>query len=97
MGGVGAAYLDAREQQVPSVTAIALLFFVSFFNGAGVHFQATKVVDPLVPTVSFITAIIILMLVMTPTYNFLLNGEGLTVRQWVGLGLALLTVFVLVG
>jgi drug/metabolite transporter (DMT)-like permease len=95
VGGMGVALLDTQRQPAPPVIAIVVLLVVGCLNGAAVYFQAMKVSDILVPTVSFIVTIIIVMLVMTPVYDFALNGATLTGKHLLGLILAIATVLVL--
>lgn len=97
VGGLGMAYNDAKTEASPTFTAISILFIVSLLNGIGVYLQATKVVDVKIPTVNFIMTIIVTMVVMTSLFNWALNGEALSPRQWIGVGATIATIFILVG
>ena len=95
--GIGLSYPVMKGQPIPSVHALGWLIVAGVINGAAVYFYATKAVEVGVPTGVFIMTVIILMVVMTPVFNYLLNGEILSVRQWAGLGAALLAIFLLAG
>jgi len=82
---------------MPTTTAFGWLLLAGLVNGVAVYFYAVKAADPQVPTGPFIMTLIVLMVMLTPLFNYLLNGDVLSVRQWLGLGMALLAIFLLAG
>jgi len=97
IGGIGPAFPETRGQVMPTTTAFGWLLLAGLVNGVAVYFYAVKAADPQVPTGPFIMTLIVLMVMLTPLFNYLLNGDVLSVRQWLGLGMALLAIFLLAG
>jgi drug/metabolite transporter (DMT)-like permease len=97
IGGVYLAYPAMQDQPLPTITAFGWLLLAGVLNGIAVYFYSLKAVDPQVPTGAFIMTVIISMLVLTPLFNYVLNGDILSIKQRFGLGTAIITVFLLAG
>lgn len=95
IGGIGLAYSSLKEHPVPTMNAFGMLFIVGMINGMAFFLHSTKVTDLRIPTGPYIIMVIITMVVMTPLFNYFLNGDVLSVRQWFGLGAAILSVILL--
>ena len=95
IGGISLAFPNLRGHPTPTSTAVAWLLIAGLLNGAAVYFYAVKAVDPQVPTGAFIMTVIMSMVILTPVFNYLLNGDVLSVRQWFGLCAALLAIYLL--
>lgn len=95
IGGIALAYPSMKEQPSPSMNAIWILLFAGLVNGAAVYFYSIKAADPHVPMNAFIVTTIIVMVVMTLAFNFLLNGVVPSMKQGLGLGAAILAVALL--
>jgi hypothetical protein len=97
VGGIALAYPSMREQSLPTANAMWVLFFAGLVNGAAVYLYSVKAADQQVPMNAFIVTTLITMVLMTLAFNFLLNGVIPSVRQGLGLGTAILAIFLLVG
>lgn len=97
IGGVGLAYSSLRGQPVPTSNALLILLVAGILNGAAVYFYAMKVSDPQIPTAIFVMTVTIAMLVVAPMFDYVLNGNTLSIRQGAGLGMAILAIFLLAG
>jgi drug/metabolite transporter (DMT)-like permease len=97
VGGVAFAYTSIRVQPLPPLYACLILLAAGALNGAAVYFYSMKAVDPQVPTGQFIMMVVIMMVILSPLVNYLVNGAALSPKQWLGLGTATLSVFLLAG
>ena len=95
ISGIALAYPSMREQPLPSMNAIWVLLFAGLVNGAAVYYYSVKAADPHVPMNAFIVTTIVMMIVMTLAFNFLLNGVVPSVKQGLGLTFAVLAVILL--
>ncbi|MDD3531043.1 MAG: hypothetical protein PHV99_00385 [Candidatus Pacebacteria bacterium] len=97
IGGIAFAYTSIRVQPIPTLYACLILLAAGAINGAAVYYYSMKAADPQVPTGQFIMTVIIMMVVVSPLFNYLVSGETLSAKQWVGLGTTILSVFLLAG
>jgi len=95
VSGIALAYPSMKEQSLPGMHAVWILLFAGLVNGAAVYFYSVKAADPHVPMNAFIITTIVMMVVMTLAFNFLLNGVMPSVRQGFGLAFAVLAVILL--
>lgn len=80
-----------------TMKALVILALAGLVNGAAVYYYSVKAVDPVVPTGIFVTTMVILMAVMSPLVDWAVNGSTINSKQWIGLGTALLAVYLLKG
>ena len=97
IGGIAFAYTSIRVQPVPTLYACLILLAAGAINGVAVYYYSMKAADSQVPTAQFIMTVIIMMVIVSPLFNYLLNGATLSGKQWLGLGTAVLSVFLLAG
>lgn len=95
IGGIALAYPSMKEQSLPGIHAVWILLFAGLVNGAAVYFYSIKAADPHVPMNAFIITTIIVMVVMTLAFNFLLNGIVPSMKQGLGLAFAVTAVILL--
>ncbi|MFA5996226.1 MAG: hypothetical protein WC790_00675 [Candidatus Paceibacterota bacterium] len=95
ISAIALAYPSMKEQSLPNMNAIWILLFAGLINGAAVYFYSVKAADPHVPMNAFIITTIVIMVVMTLAFNFLLNGVVPSVKQGLGLAFAVLAVILL--
>lgn len=97
IGGIVLAYPNMKGMPLPTTKALILLLVAGLLNGAAVYFYAVKAVDPLIPSVPFIMTVTVLMVMTTPIFGYFLNGDVLSIRQWLGLFSAIIAIFLLAG
>lgn len=96
IASIGFSY-SSLNGPMPTLGASGILLIAGMMNGAAFYLHSIRVTDPRIPTGPYIMAVIITMVVMTPLFNYLLNGVMLSVKQWLGLGAAILSVILLAG
>ena len=97
LGGVALSYPTTRIQDLPSAKSFAFLLLAGLLNGMAVYFYTTKAIDPTTPTTVFVMTVTTAILVVAPVFGYVLNGEVLSAKQWLGLGFALLAIFCFAG
>ena len=93
-------FFGAKEMvSGPMFTTKALLILVvaGLVNGVAVYYYSSKSIDPAIPTGAFITTTVVLMAMMSPLLDYAINGNALSAKQWLGIGTAMLTVYLLKG
>lgn len=96
---IGAFAMSApgvMSSPAPSLGGVALLLLAGILNGVAVYVASVKMVDPSIPSAIFFITLLVLMVVLTPFISWLLNGETLTPRQWLGVLVACLAIYLLV-
>ncbi len=96
---IGAAAMSApgvMSTPAPSLSGILLLLLAGILNGLAVYVASVKMVDPAIPSAIFFMTLLVLMVVLTPFIGWLLHGETLTTRQWIGAAAAVVAIYLLV-
>ena len=75
--------------------ALLILFLAGAANGAAMYFYSLKAADPMVPTGVFLMTVFVLMVVVTPILDWGLNGSMLSSRQVLGVGMAVVAIYLL--
>ena len=88
---------DMMNGPMFTMKSFVVLALAGLVNGAAVYFYSVKAVDPEVPTSIFVTTMVILMALMAPLIDWALNGNTINTKQLLGLGTALLTIYLLKG
>jgi len=95
---IGTFTLNANrliKEPVCSLRAITIVLIAGVVNGVAVYFYSYKVNDQTVPAGVFLMTVYIFMVVYAPTLDWLLNGTTLSARQFCGLGVALVAIYLL--
>lgn len=93
----GLSYVGLTEGRFPTIKAIILLIIIGIVNGAAVYFYSMKTSDPNISTGAFIVLVTIFMVVMAPFLDLAFNGSAISLRQWGGIVVAAVAVYLLQG
>jgi drug/metabolite transporter (DMT)-like permease len=95
VAGLGLAYGDMHAAPVPDIKKILILCAAGILNGAAFYYYGVKANDPAVATGQFAMALILMMVIMTAVFDWVFNGTVLTSQQWLGLGLAIVAIWLI--
>jgi drug/metabolite transporter (DMT)-like permease len=75
--------------------AIIIVGLCSLINGVAVWFYTTKSIDKGINTSLFMVMVSLAGIIVSPVFNQLLNHETLTNKQWLGIVLAIVVVWLM--
>ncbi len=75
----------------------ALIFVLGVINGIGMYFYPVKLVDPSVPAVTFMTTVIVAMVIMTALFTSVLMWQVPSPRLLVGISLMIVGIVIAAG
>jgi drug/metabolite transporter (DMT)-like permease len=81
--------------QVPTLRAISILTTAGLVNGICLYVYTQKTSDISIQTGSFVVIVSMTMVVLAPIISLVLNGEVLTPRQFMGIGCALIAIYLI--
>jgi len=79
----------------PNGKAWILLLVAGVINGVAVYLYSNKIADITVPTAAFVVTVSILMVVIAPFLNWLINGAVPNYHQTLGFGFAAIAIYFL--
>jgi len=80
---------------VPNTKAMILLLVAGIINGLAVYLYSSKITDTNVPAAVFVVMVSILMVVVAPLLNWLLNDAVPNFQQTLGFGFAIVAIYFL--
>ncbi len=89
------AFKDITEIRTISAKAFAVLIVFSIANGLAIYLFTEKVADKNVQTGTFLVTVFVLQVVFAPVIDWLITGVRLNSYQFIGLGLAMSTIWFL--
>lgn len=79
----------------PNLRALVLLLIAGVFNGLALCLYSFKVADTNVPTAAFVVMISIMMAMVAPVLNWMLNSAVPNQSQMLGFGFAVVAIYFL--
>jgi len=64
-------------------------------NGLAGYIYAVKVADQNIPTAMFVITVSVLMVMMVPFVDWLLNGSVISPKQWIGILIAIIAIILI--
>lgn len=88
---------DMVQGPLFTLKALVILALAGLVNGAAVYYYSVKAVDPGVPTGIFVATMVVLMALMAPLIDWMVNGNTINAKQIAGLGAAVVAIYLLKG
>lgn len=87
---------DISFDTMPGQKAITILMIAGVANGIGFYLYSMLVTSKDVPTAVFVVTVAVLMMVFAPLLAWMFNGDTLTQKQFLGLGISAIAVYLMV-
>ena len=87
---------DITFEAMPGQKALGILMLAGVANGIGFYLYSMLVTSKDIPTAVFVVTVAVLMMVFAPLLAWILNGDILTPKQFFGLGVSGLAVYLMV-
>jgi len=91
--GIASRQITASTR--PAVGAMLLLITMGMVNGLAGYIYAVKVADQNIPTAMFVITVSVLMVMMVPFVDWLLNGSVISPKQWIGILIAIIAIILI--
>jgi drug/metabolite transporter (DMT)-like permease len=86
---------NLSKTSIPPGKSFLFLAIASIINGFGVYLYILKSADQSIPIGLFVTIVCLVMVVYAPLFDWLLNKQALTLRQFSGMLLAAVAVYLI--